>query len=60
MERNYQSGGSAKYLSLLIQNELISVLAEEVLCDIKSKPQSASYLVIILDTTQNVSKRPVK
>ena len=29
--------GSPKYLSPLIQNELISILAEEVLRDIKSK-----------------------
>ena len=35
--------GSPKYLSPLIQNELTSVLAEEVLHDIKSKLQSAPF-----------------
>ena len=35
--------GSSKYLSPLIQNELISVLAEEVLRDIKSELQSAPF-----------------
>ena len=34
------SKGSPKYLSPLIQNELISVLDEEVLCNIKSELQS--------------------
>ena len=47
-----------KYLSPLIQNEPISVLAEEVLRDIKSKLQSAPFFfAIILDTTQDVSKK---
>ena len=36
--------GSPKYLSPLIQNKLISVLAEEVLRDIKSELQSAPVL----------------
>ena len=49
--------GSPKYLSPLVQNELITVLAEEVLHDIKSKLQSAPFLVIILETTQDVSKK---
>ena len=49
--------GSPKYLSPLIQNELISVLAEEVLRDIKSELQSGPFFAIILDTTQDVSKR---
>ena len=35
--------GSPKYLRLLIQNELISVLAKEVLRDIKSELQSATF-----------------
>ena len=48
---------SPKYLSSLIQNELISVLAEEVLRDTKSEPQSALFFAIILDTTQDVSKK---
>ena len=49
--------GSPKYLSPLIQNELISVLAEEVLRNIKSELQSGPFFAIILDTTQDVSKR---
>ena len=43
--------GPPKYLSPLMQNELISVLAEEVLCDIISELQSAPFFVIILDIT---------
>ena len=49
--------GSPKYLSPLIQNELISVLAKEVLRNIKSELQSAPFFAIILDTTQDVSKK---
>ena len=49
--------GSPKYLSSLIQNELISVLAEEVLRDIKSELQSAPFFAIIFDTIQGVSKK---
>ena len=37
------SKGSPKYLSFLIQNELISVLAEKVLRSIKSDLQSAPF-----------------
>ena len=48
---------SPKDLSLLIQNELISVLAEEVLRDIKSKLQSVPFFAVTLDTTQDVSKK---
>ena len=51
------SKDSTKYLSPLIQNELISVLAEEVLHDIKSKLQSALFFAISLDTTQDVNKK---
>ena len=40
-----------------MQNELISELAKEVLRDIKSELQSASFFAIILDTTQDVSKK---
>ena len=40
--------GSSKYLSPLIQNELISVLAEEVLRDITSEQQSAPFLPLFL------------
>ena len=35
--------GSPKYLSPLMRNELILVLAEEVLRDIKNKQQSAHF-----------------
>ena len=48
---------SPKYLSPLIENELILVLAEEVLHDIKSELQSVPFFAIILDTMQNVSKK---
>ena len=48
--------GSPKYLSPLIQNELISVLAEEILRNIKSELQSA-FFAIIFDTTQDGSKK---
>ena len=41
----------------MIQNELILVLAEEVLLDIKSELQTAPFFAIILDTTQDVSKK---
>ena len=41
----------------MIQNELISVLAEEVLRDIKSELQSAPCFAIILDTIQDVSRK---
>ena len=55
------SKDSPKYLGPLIQNELISVLTEKVLRDIKSELQSAPFFAIIVDTTQDVSKkRPVK
>ena len=50
------SKSSPKYLSPLIPNKLISVLAEEVLRNIKSKLQSAHFS-IILDTTQDVNKK---
>ena len=43
--------GFPKYLNPLMQNELISILAEEVLRDIKSGLQSAPFFAIILDTT---------
>ena len=39
------------------QNELIPVLAKEVLRDIKSKLKNAPFFAIILDTTQDVSKK---
>ena len=40
--------GSPKYLSPLIQNELISALAEKVLRNIKSELQSAPFLPLFL------------
>ena len=49
--------GSPKCLIYEVQNELTSLLAEEVLRDIKSELQSAPFSAIILDTTQNVSKK---
>ena len=49
--------GSPKYLSPLIQNQLISILAEEVLRDINSEIQSGPFFAIVLDTTQDVSKK---
>ena len=49
--------GSPKYLSPSIQNELISLLAGQVLQDIKIELQSAPIFAIILDTTQDVSKK---
>ena len=49
--------GSPKYLSPSIQNELISLLAGQVLQDIKIELQSAPFFAIILDTTQDVSKK---
>ena len=41
----------------MIQIELISVPAEEVLRDIKSELQSAPFLAIILDITQDISQK---
>ena len=46
-----------KYLSPSIPNELISLLAGQVLQDIKVELQSAPFFAIILDTTQDVSKK---
>ena len=49
--------GSPKYLSPLIPNDLIPVLSEKFLRDIKNELQSAPFSTIILDTTQDVSKK---
>ena len=46
-----------KDLSPLIQNEVIAVLAEEVLRDIKSKLQSTPFFAIIVATTQDVNNK---
>ena len=46
-----------KYLTPMIQNEIISVLAEDVFRDIKRELQSAPFFAIILDTNQDVSKK---
>ena len=51
------SKGSPKYFSPLVQNELISVLAKEVLHDIKKELQSVRFFAIILDTTHDVSRK---
>ena len=45
------------YLSPLIQNEQISVLAEEVFHNIKNELQSAPVFAIVRDTIQDVSKK---
>ena len=47
------SRGFPKYLN----HELISVLAEKVLGDIKSELQSTPFFAIIRDTTQDVNKK---
>ena len=49
--------GSPKYLSPFIQNERISVLAEQVLRDIKERTTKRSFFANILDTTQDASKK---
>ena len=49
--------GSSKYLSPLIQNELILVLVEEVLRDIKSELQSAPFLPLFLIPLKIDSKK---
>ena len=41
----------------MIQNKLISVLVEQVIRDIKSELHSALFFAIILDTTQDASKK---
>ena len=51
------SEDSPKYLSPLIQNELISVLAEEILRDIKSKLQSAPFLPLFLMLLKMLTKK---
>ena len=48
--------GSPKYLISLIQNESISVLAEEVLCGIKSEVQNVPFAIIFV-TTKDVKKK---
>ena len=52
--------GFSKYLSPLIQNELISVLVEEILCDIKNELQSAPFLLLFWIPLKMSAKRPVK
>ena len=49
--------GCPKYLSPLMQNELISVLAEEVLHDIKSELQSAPSLPLISIPQKMLAKK---
>ena len=49
--------GSPKYLSPFIQNERISVLAEQVLRGIKERTTKRSFFANILNTTQDASKK---
>ncbi|XP_046686683.1 zinc finger MYM-type protein 1-like [Homalodisca vitripennis] len=48
--------GTVNYLSPTIQNEIISLMASEVLSGIKEELLSAPFFSIIYDTTQDVSK----
>lgn len=49
--------GSTTYLSPLIQNELISTLASRVRIEILSEVKAARFYSIIVDTTQDTSKK---
>ncbi|XP_046684857.1 zinc finger MYM-type protein 1-like [Homalodisca vitripennis] len=48
--------GTVNYLSPTIQNEIISLMASEVLSGINEELLSAPFFSIIYDTTQDVSK----
>ncbi|XP_042308882.1 zinc finger MYM-type protein 1-like isoform X2 [Sceloporus undulatus] len=48
--------GTVNYLSPTIQNEMISLMADEVLSEITEELKSAPFFSIIIDTTQDVSK----
>ena len=52
--------GCPKYLSPLTQNELISILAEEVLHDIKSELQSAPSLPLLSIPQKMSAKKTTK
>ncbi|CAK6977314.1 hypothetical protein F7725_021412 [Scomber scombrus] len=49
--------GSVKYLSPAIQNEIIYIIAKRVQCDIQEEINSAQFFPVIMDTTQDISKR---
>lgn len=44
-----------KYMSPLIQNELITLVSEEILINIRQKIKEAEYFSIIADTTTDIS-----
>ncbi|XP_039310402.1 zinc finger MYM-type protein 1-like [Solenopsis invicta] len=48
--------GTVKYLSPVIQNELIDILAKEVKTELVNKINKSPFLSIIIDTTQDISK----
>jgi len=49
--------GSVKYLSPSIQNELIYILSQRVQQDITAEINQAPFFSVIMDTTQDLSKR---
>ena len=49
--------GSVKYLSPTIQNELIYILSQRVQWDITAEINQAPFFSVIMDTTQDLSKR---
>ena len=49
--------GSVKYLSPTIQNELIYILSQRVQQDITAEINQAPFFSVIMDTTQDLSKR---
>lgn len=49
--------GSFKYLSPSNQNEIIYIIAKRVQCDIQEEINSAPFFSVIMDTTQDISKR---
>ena len=49
--------GSVKYLIPTIQNELIYILSQRVQLDITAEINQAPFFSVIMDTTQDLSKR---
>lgn len=49
--------GNQKYLSSTIQNELIQLLAQKVESEILKDIQSAEFFSVIMDTTQDISRK---
>ncbi|KAK1884134.1 Zinc finger MYM-type protein 1 [Dissostichus eleginoides] len=49
--------GSVKYLSPAVQNEIIYIIAKRVQCDIQVEINNAPFFSVIMDTTQDISKR---